>query len=475
MARTASPKGLTRPAQRTLAAILALFALVVLVPETVRADINPWMISSVFDPKRWDSGGAYSATPWMHPAPNEPNMGWGMFDPGEAIETGNWQKMSSFSGSWGGARDRLQELGFGFSTAYFGQLAANPVGGKREGGTSWRGDLTGAVFVDLERVAGWSRTFFTASASWKTGNPTLSTNYVGNELPTQLDAFGDPNAVRLVHLSLSKQLFDNTTELILGRVISGEDFASLRLACTSLNQGLCGNPFAAARNIDFPTFPSAVWGGVVKVKPRHDWMALAGTYLVYPGFRERTDNGVNFSAPDGSGALTLAQFEYLAGREPGSKILRGRYFVGGYYSTERVHKWRDTSAPEVGGWYGFYAMGEQAIWSPDGTDRGVSLWTALSWAPPDRNKIQFMGAGGVLWQGIFGSRPNDGLAVLGAYASWSDRVPDTTGEILIEANYRFTLAPWFWVEPDIQGILNPSGSSKIRDAIIVGFAVGFVI
>ncbi|MDG2304736.1 MAG: carbohydrate porin [Candidatus Binatia bacterium] len=475
MARTSGQEGLTRLVPRALAAVLALLAFGGVEPNTVRADINPWMVGSVFDPERWDSGGAYSATAWMHPPPNQPDMGWGMLDPGEAIETGDWQKMSGFAGSWGGARGRLQEMGIGFSSAYFGQLAANPVGGLREGGTSWRGDLAGAVFVDLERVAGWDRTFFTASASWKAGNPTLSTNYVGNELPTQLDAFGDPNAVRLVHLALSKQLFDNTTEVIVGRLISGEDFASIRLACTSLNQALCGNPIAGSRNIDFPAFPSAVWGGVVKVKPQNDWIALAGTYLVYPDFRERTDNGVNFSAPDGSGALTLGQVEYLTGRDPGAKMLRGRYFVGGYYSTERVNKWRDSSAPEVGGWYGFFAMGEQHLWSPDDSNRGVSLWTALSWAPPDRNKIQFMGAGGVLWQGIFGSRPNDGLAVLGAYASWSDRIPDTTGEVLLEANYRFTLTPWFWIEPDIQGILNPSGSSAIRDALIVGFAVGFVL
>lgn len=464
-----------RTGLRVVTTTLVALALATLGPGGARADINPWMVSSVFEPDRWDSGGKYTATPWLHPPPYEPDMGWGMLDPGTAIETGNWKKMSGFTGSWGGARSKLQEIGLGFSSAYFGQLAANPVGGQREGGTSWRGDLAAAVFVDLERVAGWERTFFTVSANWKAGNPTLSLEYVGNELPTQLDAFDDPNAIRLVHLALSKQLFDNSAELILGRLITGEDFATIRLACTSLNQALCGNPLAANRNIDFPTFPNSVWGGVFKVKPERDWVALAGSYLVYPNFRERTDQGVYFSAPEGSGALTLGQFEYLTGRAPDSTVKRGRYLVGGYYSTEKQNKFRDSAEPEVRGWYGFYAMGEQAVWSPDGSNRGVSLWTALSWAPPDQNKIQFMGTGGVLWQGIFSGRPNDGLAVLGAYASWSHRVPDTTGEVLLEANYRFTLTPWFWIEPDIQGVLNPSGSSAIKDALIIGFGMGFVL
>lgn len=450
--------------------------LLALAPTAARADINPWMVSSVFNPERWDSGGEFAATGWVHAPPFEPDMGWGMLDPGQAIETGNWNKMSGFTGSWGGSRDELRKLGLAFSSAYFGQLAANPVGGLVEGGTSWRGDLAGGVFADLERLAGWDRTYFVASANWKAGNPTLSTEYVGNDLPVQLDSFDDPNAVRLVHLALSKQLFENTTEIILGRIITADDFGTIRLACTSLNQGICATPIAATRNIDFPTFPSAVWGGVVKVKPDNQWVAQAGTYLVYPGFRERTDNGVNFSAPEGSGALTMGQFTYLTGTESGSTGLGGRYLVGGHYSTERLNKFQDSTQEEVRGFYGFYAMGQQAVWSPDeASNRGVSLWTALSWAPPDRNKVQFMAAGGALWQGIFASRSQDGLAVLAAYASWSDRIADTTGEVLIEANYRFTLAPWFWIEPDIQGILNPSGSSAISDALVIGFGLGFVL
>ena len=40
-------------------------------------------------------------------------------------------------------------------------------------------------------------------------------------------------------------------------MIVGEEFATLRLACTSLNQGISGNPIAGAQSISFPTFPDA--------------------------------------------------------------------------------------------------------------------------------------------------------------------------------------------------------------------------
>ncbi len=459
------------------AAVLALALLVVLSPVAARADINPWIASSVYDPAKWDSGGPYAATPWVHPPPYEPDMGWGMLDPSSAIETGNWKKMSGFTGSWGGARDKMMEYGIAFSSAYFGQLAANPVGGAVEGGVSWRGDLAGGLFVDLERLAGWDRTYFTASADWKAGNPTLSVNYVGNQLPVQLDSFDDPNVVRLVHLALSKQLFDNTAEVVLGRIITGEDFATLRLACTSLNQAICGNPIAGGQSIDFPTFPSAVWGGLVKLKPGNQWYAQAGSYLVYPNFRERTDNGVNFSAPEGSGALSLAEFTYLTGSEIKRPGLPGRYKFGGYYSTEKLARFKASDGKDpVRGFWGLYLMGQQMVWSEnDANTEGISVWGAVSYAPPDRNRVQFMAAGGALYQGIVPSRNDDGLAFVAAYASFSDRLSDVTGELLLEVNYRFTLTPWLWVEPDLQGIIHPAGLSDVPDALVAGFAVGFVL
>lgn len=461
---------------RRVAGVVLVAALLALASSRAHADINPWIVSSVYNPRRWDTGGPYAATPWIHAPANAPGMGWGMLDPAWAIETGKWDETPSFSGSWGGARGKLLEAGFGFSSAYFGQLAANPVGGAVEGGASWRGDLTGDVFLDLQRIAGWDRTYFTASANWKAGNPTLSSNDVGNDLPVQLDSFDDPNAIRLVHLALSKQLLDNQAEMILGRIITSEDFASLRLACTSLNQAICSSPVAADRNLDFPTFPNAVWGGVFKLKPGSSWYAQVGSYLVYPDFAARTDHGVNFSAPEGSGVLSLAEFSYLTGQEIGEPGLRGRYIVGALYSSEEQNKFRDPSEEKVRGFYGFHVLGQQMIWSPDAKgDRGVSLWGALSYAPPDRDKVQFMAAGGALWQGLVASRPQDGLAFIGAYTSWSNHIPDTTGETLLEVNYRVTIAPWFWVEPDVQGIINPSASTTIPDALVVGFGLGFVL
>ena len=471
---------------------------------TTQASINPWVEASLYDSRRWDTSGPEAATPWLHPQTYAPEMGWGMLDPLQAIESGDWKKMAGITGSWGGSRSKMRERGISVAAAYFGQFAANPVGGLGRGtrqdgkqhGASWRGDFSVAVFADLERLLGLDRTYFVTSGSWKTGNPTLSTEYVGNVLPVQLTSFADPNAVRLVHVAVGKQLFDNSVEIVGGRLITGEDFASIQMACMSLNQAICANPIAGARTASFPTYANAAWGGAVKYKPGDAWLAQVGSYLVYPTLTSRTNYGVEFGAPEGSGALTIAQLTYAFG---GSGVsLPGQYLVGGFYDSETLPRFGaavGSQDDKTTGFWSAYLMGQQKVFSENGQDdQGLSVWAALSYAPPDKSLVEFMAAGGVFYRGPIPGRPHDGIAFTGSYASFSEgargllnfankpgykRFSNSpsfdTGEILLELNYRFTITPWFWIEPDVQGILQPSGSRGVEDAIVVGFALGFVL
>ncbi len=463
---------------------LLLALLVVMLPTAVRAQINPWIANSVYNPKQWDSAGPETATPWLHPPAYKPGEGWGILPPDSALAGGRWHHLYNLTGSWGGARDRLMDRGIALSVAYFGQLAANPVGGLREGGTSWRGDLAGGVFADLERLAGWHRTYFTATADWQDGSRGLSSAYVGNQLPVQLDNADEGGAVRLVNLAVGRQIFGDDAEIVAGRVVTGEEFATLRLPCTSLNQGICGIPLAAAQSISFPTFPNAVWGGHFKLKPGSTWSAQAGSYLVFPEFRDAKFNGTNFSAPEGSGALSLAQIMYLTGGAgTGHATLPGRYILGGYFDSEQVTA-VETQQP-VHGTGGAYLLGEQMLFAErPGSDVGLSAWLALSWAPPNRNPVSHMAAGGLSYQGIVPSRPWDGLAFIAAWAGYSDDLRDGQrrrgeplqhGEVLLELNYRLSLARSFWIQPDVQGIIQPKGRSDVPDALAIGFAVGVVL
>jgi carbohydrate-selective porin OprB len=49
------------------------------------------------------------------------------------------------------------------------------------------------------------------------------------------------------------------------------------------------------------------------------------------------------------------------------------------------------------------------------------------------------------------------------------------GELLLELNYRVSLASWLWITPDVQGIVQPEGRDDLADSLIVGFQVGVVL
>jgi porin len=445
-------------------AALALAACVcLLLCARAQADINPWVASNLYDPEKWDTAGPYTGTPWLHPPTWTTGQNWGVL-------SGNWRTTAALTGSWGGARDTLARRGIQILGGYFGQLAANPVGGERQG-ASWKGDASAAVFLDLQRLVGWHRGYFTASFAYKNPSDSLSFDDIGNQFPVQLDSGDDNGASRLVHLAVGQQLFDNTSELVAGRLIAGEDFASIRLACTSLNQAICGNPIAAAQSISFPTYPSATWGGRFKIKPESSWYAQTGAYLVYPDFRDSSDHGVEFGAPDGSGVLALGEFGYLVGKDGGQDGLPGKYKIGGYYDTEQLTD-LDSGEGERGTW-GIYGMAEHMLYSEnDQYSEGLLGFLSLSYAPPDLNRVQFMVAGGLSYQGAVAGRPDDSLSLVGAYGLFSDDLPGQNGETLLELNYRVQIAPWVFVQPDLQYIIDPDGRSDVDNALVLGFALG---
>lgn len=454
-----------------LPAVILLF----LLGSSAFAQINPWIANTVYDPAKWDTAGPQTATPWLHPPTWTPDQGWGVF-------SGKWKTTGALTGSWGGLRDRLEKHGVQFIVAYFGQLAANPVGGERQG-VSWKGDLSTGLFLDLERLVNWKRGYFTASFTFVNPGSSLSPDFIGNQFPVQLDTGDKDGSARLVHLAFGQQLLDNNAEIVLGRIIAGEDFATLRLACTSLNQGICGNPIAATQSISFPTYPSAVWGAIVKVKPGTKWYGQAGSYVVYEDFRDPDDNGVNFSFPSGSGPLTIAEFGYIVGKFTGTPGLPGRYKVGGYYDDERLTELKADRS--VRGTWGLYIMGEQMLYSENSDyTEGLSAWASLSYAPENRNLITFMAVGGLSYQGLIPSRPDDMLAFICEYGHFSGDLrqfdrnngnPVQHGETVLELNYRIQVAPWLYFVPDVQFVINPDGRHDIEDALVLGFGMGTVL
>jgi len=439
------------------------------------AQINPWIQNNLYDPRKWDTAGQFTDTYWLHPPEYTPDQEWGIF-------SGKWRTTPSITGSWGGFRDNLEQKGVQVMVAYFGQLATNPLGGEKKG-VSWKGDISGSIFMDMERLTGWKGGYLLFSVSYVNPGRSLSPDYIGNFFSVQLDTLDEHGGFRIVHMALGQQLFNNTTEIVLGRIITGEDFANLRLACTSLNQRVCANPIVGRQSLTFPTYPVATWGARIKFKPHRDWYAQAGSYLVYAGLGNSNTGGLEFKVPNGSGLLSMGEVGYITGNYRGVPGLPGIIKAGAYYDSERLTDL--DSGRNVNGTWGMYILGEQMLYSENSQyTEGLSGFLALSYGPEDRNIITFMASGGLSYQGLISGRSSDTMAFVFAYGLFSDDLnefnrengdPNQSAETLLELNYRIQVAPWLFLQPDVQVIINPDGRSDIDDALVIGLGLGTIL
>ena len=163
----------------------------------------------------------------------------------------------------------------------------------------------------------------------------------------------------------------------------------------------------------------------------------------------------------------------------------GNYKIGYYYVTGLVDKY--TSGSQRGN-YGYYLAVDQMVYRMGDTksQRSISPFAALLFAPKDRNQFPFFLAAGIVNKGIIPSRKDDSLSLGVAYGAYSSdlrkaqnmakksglfspygRNPQTA-ETVIELNYWLQATKWVAITPDIQYVINPKGFGMIGNALVIG-------
>jgi len=78
-------------------------------------------------------------------------------------------------------------------------------------------------------------------------------------------------------------------------------------------------------------------------------------------------------------------------------------------------------------------------------------------------------------------RDRDVLGLFGLYGRFSPDLrrsqvargdPGMEHEAVLELNYEYDVTPWLYLQPDIQGVLRPSGTGLVRDALVLAMQVG---
>lgn len=369
------------------------------------------------------------------------------------------------TGNWGGLRDRLIDWGLTPTAYYSGSVLGNPAGGMKKG-VKYAGLLNVYLDFDLEKLLKLGGTRFVVSGSWSYGE-SLSDKDIGNFFTVSSDFNG--KSVNLYQFFVETNLWKERLTIALGRMGIGDDFATARVFNYYLNLAFNQHPVSLSYNIPaYLSDPDAALGARFHIKPVNDFYIAAGAYNANPDAgRNRllsTDNDFTFD-----GVILIGEAGYTPGKSEGASGLPGEYKLGAYYDTGDFKELSDAEETRRGN-YGFYAIADQMVYGePGDSDQGLTLWAASTFAPEDDiNLFPFFLSGGFTYQGLFPDRNEDTAAFGIAYGKVSRDFEDGDYEIGIEGTYIIQLTPWLELQPDVQLIVHPGGSSAIPNALVAG-------
>jgi porin len=327
----------------------------------------------------------------------------------------------------------------------------NAIGGLRRGGSNY--DL-----LCLDLVVNTNEFLALSGGQFHVGfavnfGTSLSRHYVGNTFPIQLADVAGAQP-RLTYLSYTQALFEDRLSLRLGRVtvnsVFGQEFMGSEyfkaMASVAFNLIPIGLFLSAPGAFGYP---ETTWGARIKFEPVPRFYAMGAQA---PGLPRNVKAGIYFNG---------GPFEVLGAS--GSNTL-----------PRTVH-----------GIYGLYILGDQVLsrWGDSSQNRHLGLFGAFLAIPDQRlNSAPYFFDGGLVAYGLVTRRPKDFAAMGAAYGSYTaNLLPAEQAEVgpvasvairhfesTIEWTYGCVIRPGLVVQPSLQYIIHPKGTTATPSALAIG-------
>jgi porin len=419
-----------------------------------------------------------------------------------------WATQDYMLGDWGGVRSDLSRRGLDFEFIY-GASSPNCLDGGLRQGAIYQGALLMSLDADSAKLAGYPGGTLHASGVWMHGQKPFSDAYVGDLNKVNLLDYN--NAARLWELWYQQRFLEGKLSFKFGELSIDRDFIAPEYFNTIGQFTLINQTFF------YPTLPFDVWdirglpvrhhglattplstpGAILRWAPADVLYLQAG---VYGGNPDQSYSGTEFNLSREEGALAYFETGYRLNPGTNQPGLSGSYKFGGYYHTgdfadvNQGVLWAFANqaglpAPKVAnhhGNYGGYLLAEQQLYNElgksDPAQQGLLAFFRLLGAPSDRNLAQMEIDGGLVYRGLIPGRDWDSLALGASYLQISDdirRAQRTVNllapgamvvsdhEIALELSYKVQATAWWTLQPSLQRVLHPGGSSAIPDATVL--------
>ena len=400
--------------------------------------------------------------------------------------------MEHLFGTWGGARTTLRDHGVNVIVDVTTEFAGNVSGGVKRGAT-FANQLGLEVDLDLQRIAG-IRGLATHAVVVNRSGSSDSTLFGDNLLPVQeIYGAGGDTALHFVYAYAEETLADGRLDMAVGRMPLANDFAASPLYCNFMNNAQCGNPKALTSDVRFSSYPDAVWGGRIRVRPVLQTYVQTGVYEVNQDLYQydNSRSGFTFDTSRDSGVDIPVE----AAWEPvfGAAKLPGHYKVGFAYDSSSYAGFTTLPAAQAprrnhGETQVWVLVDQMLLRNRDGDDSGLIVLADYVHNDPDNAVYADQYTVGLLDRGFWTARPHDGVGLLFSYNTVSGRLGKLQGfdqefglpvangatgiqthEMILEANYDIHAVRGVDVQPEFQYVFRPNAQSNIHDAAVFGF------
>ncbi len=148
--------------------------------------------------------------------------------------------------------------------------------------------------------------------------------------------------------------------------------------------------------------------------------------------------------------------------------LPGTVKIGGYFINSETRTYSNKCKND----YGIYYVVEQAITKRETGVPSVTLFSQFSAAPSVSSFNKLYYSAGFSVSGILSTEFSDELGVAFANALFRNTI--NRNEAVLELAYKAPLTDKFFIKPDFQYIINPSGcNAQLQNAIVASMQFGF--
>ncbi len=381
-------------------------------------------------------------------------------------------------GDAGGLRNALSDNGVSIAPVL--ELEAFSSAGGGHGGAAADGLFDVAFDFDLERITHiWTDASFHFNVLDIFGN-SLTNKYVGDI--SGVSNLAGYNTFRLQEIWLQQNLFLKRASIRAGMLAADTEFFTSQASSLFLDGTFGAFTLVALNFNDAPVYPVAAPGVRVDVAPVSFLDFKAAVFAPNEGAENNT-HGTDFSLNSRDGALVAFEAAYLVNQSPNDRGLIGTYKLGTFmqqgdypsFGSQAANALNAAKPLRNGTNIAGYGVADQEVFKNG--QYTVEAFARGGFGTPNYSFVHDYFDTGFNFIGFVPGRLQDAAGIAVGRSGISHQYsraqtlqgdPGYTSETVIEATYKFQIAAWGNIQPDLQYFVNPSAQRGSRDALVSG-------